>query len=360
MGNDASSILKRLGFFAISGFLALGLGLLALAGCANKQKGAGGKPATRVFKMAHVGPDDHPANKAAQDLVKDIYRETGGAIKIDLYPNAKLGNEKELVEGCYGGNIDFIAVTTTELSKTIPEFMLFDLPFFFESEEDAYFILDNVVGQELMALLPKHGFMGLAYYENGYRHLTNRDFPILWPKDLKGVKLRAQDSPIYVAMFQELGASPVTIDFTESWQALQQGVADGADGSLPIIYYNRWFEVNKFLTLTRHTYQPMAVIANKDIWETIAPEHQKVLKDVFKRYEKIMRGTLTRYNDRHIQKIKDRGMTVVELNPEQRAAFKKITERVARRFASKMGKERVDRVTKALLAFQQKRKAAGR
>ena len=174
------------------------------------------------------------------------------------------------------------------------------------------------------------------------------------------MKLRAQDSPIYVAMFQELGASPVTIDFTESWQALQQGVADGADGSLPIIYYNRWFEVNKFLTLTRHTYQPMAVIANKDIWETIAPEHQKVLKDVFKRYEKIMRGTLTRYNDRHIQKIKDRGMTVVELNPEQRAAFKKITERVARRFASKMGKERVDRVTKALLAFQQKRKAAGR
>lgn len=324
--------------------------LFLLTACSPKkpagQAGKDGKPI--VLKLAHVGPEDHPANKAAQDLVKEIARQTKGRVKIELYPNAKLGNEKELVEGCLGGNIELVAVTTTELAKIAPEFMVFDLPFFFESEKDAYHILDNIVGEDLKKILPEKGLIGLAYYENGYRHLTNRDKAIRSPKDMRGLKIRAQDSPIYVDMFKEMGASPVTIDFTESWQALKEGVADGADGSLPIIYYNRWFEANHYLTLTRHTYQPMIVVANKEIWESIPEDLRKILEKEFSEFTPEMRSVLARYNDRTIVKLKERGMTIVELTKAERAEFNKVTAKVVAKYLDVIGKERVDKVKESL------------
>ncbi|WP_018389485.1 TRAP transporter substrate-binding protein [Ancylobacter sp. FA202] len=287
--------------------------------------------ATTIIKAGHGTQTAHPTHIALQKFADIVAEKSKGDLKIEIYPDRQLGEEREMVEGLQLGTVDMAVVSTGPLVAFVPSLGTVDLPFLFKSSEHAYKVLDGEVGQDLLAKFQDRGIIGLAWWENGWRSLTSKK-EVKSPADLKGMKLRTMQNPVHIAAFKELGASPIPMVWGEVFTSLSQGVIDAQENPVTIVYSNSLWEVQKYMTLTRHVYGPHLVLFSQQVWDRLTPAQQTILKEALIEATTFQRQTSARLETEQLKLLADKGMIVeqVDITPFQEAtantasAFKNI------------------------------------
>ncbi|MCL6517434.1 TRAP transporter substrate-binding protein [Alicyclobacillus sp.] len=304
--------------FATIATVALGLALTACGSTAkpaasqNTAGGGGGGGSQNVVKirLAFVSGKGSMPYDAAQMFKKEIEEQSHGHIQVTVYSDGQLGQDLNVLNALKSGSIE-MDIPSTVMAQVIPEFGVFDIPFLFKDRDAVAKIAHgDIWNKDLKAKLDEKGFVGLGFWENGYRQITNNKRPIYKPDDLKGLKLRVPDSKIRVALFKELGANPTPMDLTEVFSALQQGVIDGQENPLATIKGSKFQEVQKYLSITNHVYTPSYLIASKVWFDKLSPDDQKLIQQVADHVGDEIRQEGATVDNQIIEEFKKAGMQV--------------------------------------------------
>jgi tripartite ATP-independent transporter DctP family solute receptor len=286
--------------------------------------GAASHAVPLTIKFGHSGTKVHQYHIGAVKLAEAVERNSGGSMKIEVFPDAQLGGERDLAEGTKLGTVDMaVSAAGSVLPLWVPEVQLIEMPFIFRDRAHAYKVLDGRVGAELNAMVEKKGIKVLGYWEVGFRNLTNSKKSIVVPKDMQGLKIRVQQSKVYIEMMKSLGAIGTPIAFTELYSALQQGVVDGQENPIATIRSMNYFEVQKYLSLTFHTYTPGAVMISPKLWNSLTGEQKSILEKSMEEARAFQRKTVADKEADDLAFLKSKGMTVTE-KPDAEA-FRKAT-----------------------------------
>lgn len=243
-----------------------------------------------------------------------------GYYDVQIFPSGQLGNERDLVENVALGNVE-ACVTASGLTNLSPNFMAFDFPYLITDKEEAFEVMDGEVGQELMAELEPKGIIGLGYWDNGFRHITSNK-EIKTPEDLKGFKLRVMENQVHMEAFEEIGANPVPMAIGEVYAAMQQGTIDGHDNALIHIYTNKFYEVQKYITLTGHVYSPAFFLMSKNFFESQPAEMQEAIRTAEAEARAVERDFTTQADNELVQTLRDAGNIINEVDQNVwKAAF---------------------------------------
>lgn len=295
--------------------------LLVASGC-----GAGSSGDQITLRLAHSGSDTHQYQIASKKFSELVDEKTDGAITVDIFNNAKLGSEAEVIEQVIGGSVDMTTVAAdSSFSNTVPAMNLFAAPYLFEDRDHVYTVLDGEVGQELLDIVNDNGMIGLGYWEIGFRHLTNNQREVIEPEDTRGLKIRVQPSPIWEEHMKAIGASPTPIDFNELYSAMDQGVVDGQENPLATIDSMNFYEVQDFVSLTGHTYTPAIVVMSESAGEQLDEDQMNAVEEAVEEATTYQREELTEGEEQILNELEDAGLTISEPNRE---AFQEATEQV--------------------------------
>jgi tripartite ATP-independent transporter DctP family solute receptor len=297
---------------------ALSSGLATLGGLALPRLAAAQHPT--VIKAGHGGQTGHPTHGAMLRMSEMLRDRTGGQVRMDVFPDRQLGEERELVEGLQLGTVDMCAVSTGPLVSFVPQVGVLDLPFLFQDSAHAYRVLDGEIGRDILARFAGRGIQGLAYWENGWRHLTSRN-PVSTPADMRGMKLRTMQNPVHIQAFRNLGAAPVPMVWGEVFTSLGQGVIDGQENPLGVIALNSLWEVQRHVALTRHLYGPHLVLFSKARWDRLPATAREAITGMMPEVTAWQRAEVTRIDAEAANTLRARGMTVseVDIRPFQAA-----------------------------------------
>ena len=334
--------------------------LLVLAGCSAPPKvetpAPGTPPATQTpttpaapeekfVIRAGIGLNDqHPQYKGLEVMKEYVERESGGRIEMQLFHSSQLGDDIQMMEALQMGSQEVTCPSTAPITSIDKRFMIFDLPFLFPTEEIASDLLDGALGQELLDGLEEKGLIGLAYWENGYRHLTNDVREVRTPADMKGLKIRTMENQVHLDFFRALGANPTPMPFGELFTAMQTGVVDGQENPVPTIYLQNYPEVQKFTTLTGHVYSPFVLLMSKIFWDKLPAD----LQEVVEKGAIVSRDEQRKINREYTEELKsgleEKGMTVTVLTPAEQKAFQDATMPTIEKFRAEIGEDYVNKV----------------
>jgi len=235
-------------------------------------------PASAInIKLAHVVNEKDTFHLAAEKFKELAEKYTNGSVKVTIFPNATLGDERTLLERMKMGIVDAGIITGGPIINFVPRFGAIDLPFLFRDPEHAYAVLDGPIGQGLFTDMEKQGWKGLAYAERGFRNLTHSKKAVNSSEDIKGLKIRVMQNPVYVDSFKALGANAVPMAWTEALTGLQQGTIDGQENPLNVIVSFKLNESQKYMAITRHAYAPAPILMSMVTWKKLNPEQQKAV-----------------------------------------------------------------------------------
>jgi len=230
------------------------------------------------FKIAFVQAKDHPHGLGAQKFAEIIKEKSGGKMKVMVFASGTLGGDAQVISSVQGGTVDMTLVTPGLLSGIEKGFALYGLPFLFQDTEEVDAVLDGPAGQNLLTTLEPHGIIGLGYWDHGFRHVTNSKHPVEKFEDLKGLKLRLQQIPTAIESFRALGASVVPLSFTELYTAMETRTVDGQENPLAAIETSKFYEVQKYLSLTGHFYDPLVAIFSKRTWDKLNETERELVR----------------------------------------------------------------------------------
>ena len=323
-----------------------------LTGCLSSDKKPAAKPdaaktettGKKVIRISIGLNEVHPEFLGLKKFKEEVDKKLPGKYDIQLYANAQLGDDVKTTEAARMGNLEMTGPSSSPLTGIVKELGVFDLPFLFPNTTVAYTVMDGPAGQKLLDMMEAKGLKGLAYWENGFRHLTNSAHEVKTPEDVKGLKIRVMQNPIHLATWKALGANPTPMPFSELFTAMQQKTVDGQENPIPTIYLSKYNEVQKYVTLTGHVYTPHILIISKKVWDGMAKEDQKVFQEAAYVARDYVRKISKEMNDSQTAKLKEAGMTVTTLTPEQQKAFQDAVKSVYAEYTDKIGKEIVDAI----------------
>lgn len=296
-----------------------------------------------TVKLADVLPTSHSWNIAAAGFAKDVENETDGRVKINLFPNAQLGNEGTLVQGLQIGSIGAGIIGCGSFQPLDKRFGIVELPYAWNNRKAAYAAYDGELGQSLAEIGKKHSIDIISWWENGYREMTNNEHPITKPEDLKGLKIRVTPDKMRLETFKALGASPAPLPFSELYSALQQGVFNAQENPLAIIYGSSFFEVQKYLSLTNHIWDPACLTFSASTWNQISDKDKKTIRILADKWRDKQR-TMTQDQDKKlIGELEAKGMKV---NKVDIAPFKAKVQSVWNQYQSIYGKKLFELINK--------------
>ena len=290
----------------------------------------------RNLKFAFSLAKDHPLGIGAQKFSDLVAQKSGGKIKVALFPNAVLGSDPQNLSAVRGGTIDFASMATGLLAGIDKQFMVFDFPFLFNSPQEAYGLADGPVGTRLQAGLAAHGIVGLGIWDLGFRNMTNSKRPIERPEDLQGLKIRVIASPIYLDMFNTLGANPVPMTFGEVYGALESKAIDGQDNPVGVIESAKFAEVQKYMSLTRHVYTGMPMLMSKKTWDGMSEVERKIITDAANEAKQEERTIAQAKELQSIDNLR-KTMQVNDVAPAEVARLRQKVQPVVDKFAKEVG-----------------------
>jgi tripartite ATP-independent transporter DctP family solute receptor len=276
----------------------------------------------RSFKFALQNPKGHPLEQGATKFSELVAAKSGGKMKVNVFPGGTLGGDAANVSALQGGTIEFVMLNSGILASQVKDFEVYDFPFMFASAKEADAVVDGPFGQKMHAKLLDKGIVGLAYTELGFRQMTNSKKAINAVDDIAGLKLRVIPNAINVDWVKALGANPTPLAFPELYAALEQKAVDGQENPLSVIQANKFFEVQKFLTLTNHQYNPQSLIFSKKVWDTLSPAEQKILQDSAAEAAKFQRQVNREAAAGQLDALKKAGMQVAEFSPAEQAKLR--------------------------------------
>lgn len=288
-----------------------------------------------VLKIASVAPDQTPWAEMLKRWKKAVEDRAAGRIKIRLFLGGQLGSETDAVLRCKRGQIQGVASSTGSISSQIPEVNVLELPYLFKNAGEADKIIDGVLAEPMKEAFASAGFTMGFWNENGYRHFAAKDKFIKLPADLRGKKMRSQESAVHLDMWRALGASPTAIPQTEVLTALQNGTVDGFDQALLYMVAANWHTSIKYLTLSGHMYQPAVIAYNKAWFDKLPADLQAIILEEGKNVQEFGRKKVRQMGPTILGVVKAAGVEVAELSAAERAAFEKATLPVRAMFRKK-------------------------
>jgi tripartite ATP-independent transporter DctP family solute receptor len=271
----------------------------------------------RQFKFGLQNPKGHPLVTGAEKFAEIVAARSGGRMKVNLFPGGVLGGDAQTVSALQGGTVEMTALNSGILASQVKDFEAYDFPFMFANPKEADAVVDGPFGQKLHARLQDKAIVGLAYWELGFRNITNSKRPIHKVDDLEGLKLRVIPNAINVDWVKAVGANPTPMAFPEVYAGLESKAIDGQENPLNVILANKFAEVQKFLVLSNHQYNPQSVIFSKKVWDTLSAAEKKILQDAAVEAGAFQRKTSRDAAAGQLDALKKAGMTVTELPPAE-------------------------------------------
>lgn len=332
------------------GYLALILALVlfAAAGCGGKPRAeqapqAGGKGAELQLKLATMTPASHMYNQGAQRFADLIKERTGGRIQITVYPDGQLGKgERELLEALQQGTVDLYVGSTGPVGGFSPSMMIVDIPFLFRDYEHVDKVLDGPIGRQLLDDLEKAGLKGLAFWENGFRNLTNSKKPVKTPEDAKGLKIRTMENQVHITAWKAAGVIPTPMAWGEVYGALQQKVVDGQENPVAVVYSSKLYEVQKYLSMTQHVYSPAPIIMSLKKWQGLSKEDQELFLKTAQEVASWQRRLGRDNEQKMLAELEQKGMVVVR--DVDKEAWQKAMQPAFDEFSGQFGKDKIDAI----------------
>ena len=295
-----------------------------------------------TIKVGYIGSDTHPTMQAMKVFAEDVDSGSKGKIKVELYPNAQLGGDRELCEGVQMGTIQMAIPSTSALAGFDKRIQVLDLPYLFTTRKAAFEAVDGELGQKLNSYLQKKGFEVLGYQENGFRHVTNSKRPVKSPADLKGLKIRTMENPMHIAFFKELGANPTPMSWGELYTALQQGTVDAQENPYAMIDDGKFYEVQKYVSETGHVFSVTILISNKKFMDKLPDDLREIITKAANDFSIEQRKMIAGMESNFKNECVKAGMQANELTPEQKKPFVEATKKVYTQFEKDLGKEIMD------------------
>ncbi|BCH20279.1 ABC transporter substrate-binding protein [Mesorhizobium sp. L-8-10] len=309
----------------------------------------GGLPAVAAefdFTFAHVLSEETPNARAAERFKEEVEKNSGGRIQINIRPAAQLGGDVEIIEQTQMGLVHIAIPPTGNLANFNEKMYLMDLPFLLTDDASMKRVLDGEVGGELLDSLEPNNLKGIAIWGAGFRHMTNNVRPIEGPDDLKGIKMRTLQAPAILSTYRAYGANPTAMAYTEVYNGLQQGVVEGQENPFANIHSMKFYEVQKYMTLTAHTYHTYAAVMNKQAWDNLPDDLKKVVEDAMIVGRDAGREYTLEDESKILEEIK--GSTEVrELSAEGREAFIERSKPIYDEFRPKVTPELLDKAIAA-------------
>ncbi|WP_422448001.1 TRAP transporter substrate-binding protein [Thermoanaerobacterium sp. DL9XJH110] len=314
--------------------------LIFLTACGSKNSATSKR--TYTMKIGHGTAESSLYHFGAVKFKELVEQKSNGKIKVEIYPNGQIGHDKELLEKMKLGAIEGGVIGTEPIAGWAPKIQVINLPYLFKDRETAYRILDGNIGEEIFKDQPKqNGIRLLAYFENGFRQVTNNTRPINGVADLKGIKIRVSNSPVSIAIFKALGANPTPMSFGEVYTALEQKVVDGQENPLALIESSKFYEVQKYLAITNHIYSPCVLLVSEKFYQSLPDDLKKAVVEAAKEARDLQRKESQKRDQELLEILKQKGMQVTTPNIEE---FAQATKDVHLEFDDKYGKEFYEKV----------------
>lgn len=311
--------------------------LNVIVGCAMMIAGASDAAGYKL-RFGHATSEDSTQQATALKFAALVKERTRGEVEIAVYAGSTLGTDQQMINLTRGGAVDGVISGSTNFNGMVAQTAALELPFIFRSSDHAYKVLDGKIGQGLLQEFGKHNLKGLAYWENGWRELTNNKRPVVTPEDAKGLKIRSTPNPFHIKAFQLLGMNPSPLAIAELYSALETRAFDAQEHPLPVFWTSKFYEVQKFLTLTHHAYSPSIVVVNKAKFDAMPQDYQKALLESAQECAAFQRDLNARESRRIVEEVKKMGVQVVE-QPDMAPFRALVVGAVRRAYVEKYGAE---------------------
>ncbi len=295
----------------------------------------------RVLKLSLQNPKGHPLATGAEKFAELVAAKSGGKMKINVFAGGVLGGDAANVSALQGGTIEIVVLNSGILASQAKEFAVYDFPFLFANGQEADAVVDGPFGKAMHAKLNDKGIVGLAYWELGFRNITNSKRPLTKVEDIAGLKLRVIPNAINVDWVKALDANPTPLAFPEVYAALEQKAIDGQENPVSVILANKFAEVQKYLAITNHQYNPQSMIFSRKIWDTLSADEKKVLQDSAVEAGKYQRQVSREASASTIDALKKAGMQVSEFSPAEVAKLRDRMKPVIAKHAAIVGEATV-------------------
>ena len=311
----------------------------ALAACVSAGSALAADYSEHSFKLGHVIADDHPAALGGKRWAELLAQRSGGKIKVRVHGNGTLGGDTQMTSAVQGGVQELGIITSSPIASVVKEIGLLDLPFTFNTAQEVDSVLAGPVGQAIAARMSDKGLVVLGWMENGFRSITNSKRPITKAEDLQGLKIRVLQNPVYIDAFNTLGANAVPMPFPEVYPALESKAVDGQENPLGTINTSKFNEVQKYLSITRHTYTPYVAVISKKVWDKLTPDEQQLMRETAAEASAYQRDISRKSEARFLAELKQRGMQVNELTPAEAARMREKLTPVINKYSKELGGE---------------------
>ncbi len=271
----------------------------------------------RIFRVGYGLNEDSNQGRAVKLFAQEVEKASGGKMRVRAVGAAALGSDIQMQQALIGGAQEMMVGSTATLVGITKEMAIWDTPFLFNNAQEADAVLDGPVGQKVMDKLQDKGLVGLVYWENGFRNLTNNKRAVAKLEDLDGIKLRVMQNNVFIDSFKTLGANAVPLPFSELFTALETKTVDGQENPYNTILSSKFYEVQKYLTVTNHVYSPWIVTVSKKWWDQLSKDEQKVLMDAAVKSRDFERKDTRAEADKALADLKGKGMQINQLSPAE-------------------------------------------
>ena len=335
----ATSSLHALRAALPTALVAAALGLAALPAAAQK-----------VLKVGIGLSEDHPQGIAIKKFGEILSQKTGGTLTAKLFASGTLGNDVTMISALRGGTQEMVCPDSSTLTSLVKEFGVLNLPKQIVSEQEADALLDGPFGQKLLDKLPEKGLIGLAFWENGFRHLTNSKHPIVKADDIAGLKVRVIQNPLFIETFSTLGANATPLPFPELYPALEGRAVDGQENPAATILASKFYEVQKHLALTKHIYSVWVLLLSKKTWDGLSADDKKAVQEAAREATLFERKTIRDFDVKAMAELKGKGMQITDLPAAEHARLadklKPVVAKFSKEFGEATAKEMNDELAK--------------
>ncbi|MCV9996866.1 TRAP transporter substrate-binding protein [Pararhizobium sp. YC-54] len=292
---------------------------------------------SRIIRFGYGLNEDSNQGRAVKHFAEQVDKLSGGKLKVRGFGAAALGSDVQMQGALIGGAQEMMVGSTATLVGTVKEFAVWDVPFLFANEKEADAVLDGPAARKILDRLEDQGLVGLVYWENGFRNLTNSRHKIEKADDLKGIKLRVMQNPVYLDTFNAAGANAIPMPFSELFTALETGAIDGQENPFTTILSSKFFEVQKYLTISNHVYSPWVVLVSKPWWDKLSDDERKILQEAAVASRTFERDDTRAGSVKALEELKAAGMEVSTMPAEEVAKLREIAAPITAKVVETIG-----------------------
>ncbi|WP_220475293.1 TRAP transporter substrate-binding protein [Paracoccus onubensis] len=330
---------------ALKKTLAAGLAATMVAGLLAP---ASAEISKRTIRVSNGVAEDHPNGEGVRAMAQCFDEKTGGEWTLNAFWSSALGDDLQATQALRSGTQEMVVTSSSPIVGIVPALGVFDLPFLFANEKEADAVLDGEFGQYISDMMPAANLVNLAYWENGFRNLTNSARPVTKLEDFSGMRVRVMQNNVFLDTFQTLGTNATPMAFGEVFSALETGAIDGQENPYVTIDTSKFYEVQKYLSNTRHAYTPFMVLFSKTIWDQYSEEEQQILVDCAVAGRDVQREASRKLSEESLARVEEAGLEVNDIDTAEMEKIHEAVQGVYERHAEEIGPEVIEKMQATL------------